>query len=87
MCVKETYQGTLCSFDLVLYALVNNFSITLEQVFLGFTSTKQNTKCLAQAHNTVSSFRLDLELKILRSRVKKLISSTEPLGSSADTLI
>ena len=35
------------------YVLVNKFSVMSGQVFLGWTSTKQRIKCLAQGHNTV----------------------------------
>ena len=38
---------------------VNNFSVMLGQVFLGWTSTKQGQMCLAQGHNTVTPVRLE----------------------------
>ena len=38
-------------FGLILYILVNNFSVMSGQDFLGLTSTKQRIKCLAQGHN------------------------------------
>ena len=45
----------ICLFVLMLYVPVNNFSVMLGPfpVFLGWTSTKQRIKCLAQWHNTV----------------------------------
>ena len=42
-------------FCLILYVLVNNFSVMSGWVFLGWTSTKQRIKCLAQGHNAVPS--------------------------------
>ena len=48
-----------CLYDLILYVLVNNFSVTSGCVFLGWTSTKQGLMCLAQGHITVTPVRLD----------------------------
>ena len=66
-------QG-FCLFDLILYILVNNFSVMLGQVFLGCTSTKLRIKCHAQGHNAVSPVRLELETP--QSQVKH--STSEP---------
>ena len=46
----------LILFVLMLYIPVNNFSVMPGQypVFMGWTSTKQLIKCLAQGHNTVT---------------------------------
>ena len=38
---------------------VNIFSVKSGRVFLGWTSTKQRIKCLAQGHNTVPPVRLE----------------------------
>ena len=46
-------------FDLILYDSVNNFSVMLGQVFLGVTSTKQGSLCIAHGHNTVAPVRLE----------------------------
>ena len=45
-------------FDLILYTTVNNLSVMSGWVFLGWTSTKQGSMCLAQGHNTVTLVRL-----------------------------
>ena len=49
-------------FALMLYVPVNNFSVMsgLFSVFLGWTSTKQQTKSLAQEYNTVTLVSLEL---------------------------
>ena len=49
----------ICLFDLILYDPVNNFSVMLGWVFLGWTSTKQGLMCLAQGHNTLTPVRLN----------------------------
>ena len=49
--LKYSFEGIL--FDLILYILVNIFSLMLDWVFLGWTSTKQGLMCLAQGHNVV----------------------------------
>ena len=49
----------VCLFDLILYVPVNIFSAMSERVLLGWTSTKQRIKCLAQGHNTVPPVRLE----------------------------
>ena len=43
-------------FVLMLYIQMNNFSVmaALFPIFLGLTCTKQQMKCLAQGHNTVT---------------------------------
>ena len=54
--IIEFYKGIVmvsCLFVLILYVPVNNFSVMLGWVFLGWTSTKQTIKCLAQGHNAV----------------------------------
>ena len=43
-----------CLFDWILYVPVNNFSVMSGPVFLGWTSTKQRIKFLAQGHNSAS---------------------------------
>ena len=68
---------TLCLFGLILYHRVNSFSVMSGQVFLGWTSTKQRIKCLAQWHNAVPLVRL--ELPTPQSQVKH--STTKPLRS------
>ena len=67
----------LIFFYLILYAPVNNISVMLGRVFLGWTNTKQGLMCLAQGHNAVTPVRL--EPTALRSRVKH--STSEPLRS------
>ena len=56
---------------LVLYIPVDNFLVMLGQfpVFLGWTSTKQQIKCLVQGHNTVTLPVVSLELATLWSPV------------------
>ena len=49
---------SLVLFDLVLYIPVNNLSVMSGKVFLGWTSTNQRIKCLAQVHNAVPLVRL-----------------------------
>ena len=65
--------GKRCIFVLIFYVPVNNFSIMLGCAFLGWTSTKQRIKCLAQ----VPPMRL--EPATIGSRVT--YSNTEPLHS------
>ena len=55
--------------------LINNLSVTKGHVFLGWTSTKLRSMCLAQGHNAVMWVRL--EPAAPRSWVKH--STTEPL--------
>ena len=64
-------------FDLILYIPVNNFSVMLGWVFLGWTSTKQGLMCLPQKHNTVTQVRLEPAT----SRSQDKHSTTELLGS------
>ena len=64
-------------FDLILYVQVNNFSVMLGQLFLGWTCTKQRLMCLAQRHKTVRLARL--ELASSRSQGKQ--STNQPLRS------
>ena len=59
------------------YVSVSNFSGMLGWVFLGWTSTKQGSMCLAQGHNATTPVRLKLSTDW--SRVKH--STTEPLHS------
>ena len=49
----------VCLFDVILYIPVNNVSVMLGRVFLGWTSTKQGLMCHAQGHNTVMPARLE----------------------------
>ena len=58
------------------YIPVNNLSVMLRPVFLGWTSTNQGLMCLAQGHNAVTPVRL--EPVSLRSWVKH--STTEFLS-------
>ena len=54
---KELFEKNLhmfCLFVLMFYVPVNNFSVMSGRGFLGWISTKQRIKCLAQAHNAVS---------------------------------
>ena len=69
------YHQSFCLFDLILYVPVNNPSVMSGRVFLGWTSTKQGSMCLAQGHNAVRPVRL--EPTVLWSRVKHSI--IEPL--------
>ena len=52
---KHMYLENLFLFGLILDHSVNNFSVMLWCLFLGWTSTKQLIKCLAQRHNTVTA--------------------------------
>ena len=45
-CTQRVLRNVL--FDLILYIPVNNLSVTLGRVFLGWTSTKLGLMCLAQ---------------------------------------
>ena len=73
--IWSLWKTNICLFDLILYIPVNNFSVMLGRVFLGWSSTRQGLMCLAQGHNAVPR----LELASPRSRVKH--STTEPLRS------
>ena len=75
-------QWFLCLFGLIFYTLVNNFSVMLGWVFLGLTSNKQRTKCLAQGLSEVPPVRL--EPATPPSPVKH--SLTEPPRSSYTVL-
>ena len=44
----------ICLLALIIYISVNNFSVMLGQVFLGWTSTEQQIKWLVQWHNTIT---------------------------------
>ena len=44
-------------FDLILYVPVNNFSVMAWQVFMAWTSTKQESMCLVQGHKAVKLVR------------------------------
>ena len=68
-------SSKFCLFDLIPYVPVNNHSVMLGRVFLGWSSTKRGLMCLA--HNAVMPVRL--EHAALQSRVK--LSNTEPLRS------
>ena len=46
------FHVLFCLLNLILYIPVNIFSVMLGRVILGWTSTKQLIKCLAQGHNT-----------------------------------
>ena len=75
---------TLTYFDLfvlILKSQTNNFSVKSEQfsVSLGWTSTKQRIKCLAQGHNTVTPEGVSLELATL---LQSNTLPTEPLHSA-----
>ena len=62
-------------FCLIFYIPVNDFSVMSGQVFLGWTSTKQKIKCLAQELNAVLPVRL-------WGTHNPSISTTEQLRSS-----
>ena len=47
-------SGAFRLFGLILYIPVNKCSVMSGWVFLGWTSSKQRIKCLAQRHNTVT---------------------------------
>ena len=70
-------------FGWFLYVPVNNFSVILGGVFLGWTSTKQRIKCLAQGHNTVTSLAMGLPLLILSSPGSASSSHVESLDKPA----
>ena len=78
-CIGQLYT---CLLDWILYVPVNNFSVMSEQVFLGWTRTKQGFMCLVQGHNAVTPVRL--EPATPRSWVKH--SNTEPLRSLSHSL-
>ena len=61
-------------FGFILYVPVNSFSVMPGWIFLGWTSTKQGIKCLAQGHSLVTPVKL--ESAIPGSRVK--LSTIEP---------
>ena len=65
-----------CSFDLILYVPVNNFSVMLRRIFMCWTSPKHGLMCLAQWHNAVLLVRLKPATP--RSWVKH--STNEPMG-------
>ena len=46
-------------FDLIFYVPVNNFSVMLGRVFLGWSSTKQGLMCFAKGHNAMTPVRLE----------------------------
>ena len=45
---RKEFSVNICLFVLILYIPINNFSVMLGLVFLGWTSTKQRTKCLSE---------------------------------------
>ena len=49
----------------------NNFSVMSRRVFLGWTSTKQRIKCLAQGHNAVPLVLYPLRVVHMRVYVNK----------------
>ena len=69
-------------FDLIPYVPVNNFSVMSEQVFLGWTSTKQGLMCLAQGHIAVPTVRLEPPPPPPPPPPSNLKSSTLPLSHS-----
>ena len=50
-------SNSLVSFELILNASVNNFSVMFGRVFLDLTNTKQRLMCLAEGHNAVTPVR------------------------------
>ena len=76
-CGLKTSLLISCSFVLMFYFPVNNFTVMLEY-FLGWISTKLRIKCLVQGHTT--GVPVSLEPATSRSQVKT--STTEPLRSS-----
>ena len=75
MCIfrAKKWCSEIHVFDWFDSVLANNFSVGIG--FLGWTSTKQGLKCLAQGHDAVKPVRL--QPKTLRSWDKH--STTEPL--------
>ena len=73
-------------FDLILNIPVNNVSFTClsGRVFLGWTSTKQELKCLAQRHKAVTPVRFDHTFSLTFPAPKFIFpfkqSTTEPLS-------
>ena len=69
--VKQ-YDQMLYLFDLILYIPVNHFSVMSWRVFLGWTSTKQRIKSLAQEYITVSpTYLTPNQLEPKRSAISK----------------
>ena len=60
-CLKKLIEWQLVLFGFIFYAPVNNFSVMLGHVFLGWTSVKQRIKCFAQGHNTANQSAVRLE--------------------------
>ena len=70
-------------FGLILYVPVNKFSVMSGQVFLGWTSSKQQIKCLAQGHNTVTLSMVKLESTTLHPKSNILPTATAlPIAGS-----
>ena len=72
---EDSNQPAKLLFDLILYVPVNNFSVMLGWVFLGWTSTKQGFMCPAQGQNTCDASEAPTANP--QSQVKH--STTEPL--------
>ena len=51
-------RNYIVNFCLILYIIVNNFSVMLGRVFVGRNSTKQGLICLTQGHNAMMQVRL-----------------------------
>ena len=62
-CKTAGHINCFCLFVSILYIPVKDFSVMSGPVFLGWNSTKQKIKCLAQGHNTLPLLRLKLNLE------------------------
>ena len=65
-------------FYLSLNVPVNNFSVMLGRVFVGWSSTKQGLMCLAQGHNAVMLVRLKPTILGLQSSILPLSHCAPP---------
>ena len=75
-------------FVLVLYTPVNNFAVMLGQfpIFLDWTDTKQQIKCLVQEHNTVTLPVVSLKLKLI-SLPKCVLKRTVSMRRLIETVL
>ena len=78
--LAKSFCKILILFDLILYVPVNNFSVMLRQIFLGWTSTKQKLMCLVQGNNTV--MLVSLKPTTPRSQSKKACKDQESIQSN-----
>ena len=68
------HPGALFLFVLMLYVTVNNFSVMSRRypVFPDLTSTKQQIRCFAKGHNTVTPPAVSLELANTQVQLNRL---------------